>query len=123
MAALRLPDRAATIAFVESGLDDLESGRAGPLLTRMIQAWTEGDFADLEGYERWCECLRNDGERAAMHRLLDDRNPALAAAIDAAHRQSRVFAAVGSLHMIGPRGLPALLARRGYRVERVRFGP
>jgi uncharacterized protein len=123
MAALRLPDRAATIEFIESGLDDLESGRAGPLLAHMIQAWTEGDFGQLEGYERWCECVRNEAERASMRRLLDDRNPALAAAIDAAHRKGPVFAAVGSLHMIGPRGLPALLARRGYRVERVPFGP
>jgi uncharacterized protein YbaP (TraB family) len=124
MAALRLPTRAATIEFVESGLDDLESGRAGPLLARMARAWTDRDFAELEGYERWCECLRNDGERAAMKRLLDDRNPALAAAIDALHqRGQRIFAAVGSLHMIGPGGLPTLLAQRGYRVEPVRFTP
>jgi uncharacterized protein YbaP (TraB family) len=53
-----------------------------------------------------------------MKRVLDDRNPGLAASIDALHLGGkRVFAAVGSLHMIGPRGLPALLARRGYRVE------
>jgi uncharacterized protein YbaP (TraB family) len=122
MAALRLPTRAATIEFVESGLDDLESGRAGPLLTRMVRAWTDSDLADLEGYGRWCECLRNDAERAAMRRLLDDRNPGLAAAIDGAHRRGqRVFAAVGSLHMIGPNGVPALLARRGFQVEPVRF--
>jgi len=31
-----------------------------------------------------------------------------------------VFAAVGSLHMIGPKGLPALLAERGYRIERIK---
>jgi len=33
-----------------------------------------------------------------------------------------VFAAVGSLHMIGTRGLPGLLRERGYVVEQVRFG-
>jgi len=32
-----------------------------------------------------------------------------------------VFAAVGSLHMIGPKGLPALLRQRGYRVEQGEF--
>jgi len=33
-----------------------------------------------------------------------------------------VFAAVGSLHMIGAGGLPALMRQRGYVVEQVRFG-
>jgi uncharacterized protein YbaP (TraB family) len=32
-----------------------------------------------------------------------------------------VFAAVGSLHMTGPKGLPRLLGQRGYTVERVKF--
>ncbi len=55
-----------------------------------------------------------------MRRLLDARNPALATRIDALHRSGkRVFAAVGSLHMTGARGLPALMVQRGYRVERV----
>jgi len=34
-----------------------------------------------------------------------------------------VFAAVGSLHMIGGLGLPALLQERGYKVVRVDFKP
>lgn len=124
MAALRLPTRAATIEFVRSSLDELETGRAGPLLGRMVKAWTDGDLAELDAYPRWCECLRNPVERAAMRRLLDDRNPQLAAAIDALHARGRsVFAGVGSLHMIGPNGLPTLLAGRGYAVGRVGFGP
>jgi hypothetical protein len=57
-----------------------------------------------------------------LRRLNDERNPNLAARIDALHaRGQRVFAAVGALHMTGPRALPALLAQRGYRVERVDF--
>jgi uncharacterized protein YbaP (TraB family) len=83
----------------------------------MVRAWTDGDLAELEDYGRWCDCLRNDAERAAMKRLLDDRNPVLAAAIDSLHRRGqRVFAGVGSLHMIGPNGVPTLLARRGFQV-------
>jgi len=113
---------AETIEFVTAGLDELESGRARPLLVRLAKAWSTGDLAELEGYERWCDCLHTAAERAAMKRMLDDRNPALAAAIDALHaRGETVFAAVGSLHMVGANGLPALLARRGYRVEAVRF--
>ena len=61
--------------------------------------------------------------RDSMKRLLDDRNPLLAAAIDKVHAGGRsVFAAVGSLHMIGPGGLPALMRQRGYTVEQVRLG-
>jgi hypothetical protein len=52
--------------------------------------------------------------------MIDQRNPALAAAIDALHSDGRqVFAAVGALHMVGPLGLPALMAQRGYAVQRV----
>ena len=120
MAALRMPSRAATIELVESSLDDLDAGRAGPLIARLVRAWTDGDLAELSDYGRWCECLRNDAERTTMKRLLDDRNPVLAAAIDARHASGqRVFAGVGSLHLIGSNGLPALLARRGFQVVRV----
>jgi len=107
-------------ALVESGLDELESGRARPLLNRLVRIWAEADDAELGRYESWCDCMKTDADRRAMRRMLDDRNPALAASIDALHNGGKqVFAAVGSLHMIGPRGLPALLAQRGYRVERI----
>lgn len=120
--ALESTDAAGTEEMVESGLEDLESGRARPLLQRLATIWAESDQAELDRYEAWCECTRTAVDRALLKRLLDDRNPDLAASIDALHRSgSRVFAAVGSLHMIGPQGLPALLAARGYTVERVSF--
>ncbi|MEO8310306.1 MAG: TraB/GumN family protein [Caldimonas sp.] len=123
LAALRMPNRDATIEFVTSGLDELDAGRSVALLAHMATAWTDGNLAELESYERWCGCLDTAAERASMKRLLDDRNPLLANAIDALHGGGRsVFAAVGSLHMIGARGLPALLRQRGYAVEQVRFG-
>ena len=123
IAALRMPTREATIEFVTSGLDELDAGKSGPLLAHMASAWVDGNLADLEAYERWCSCLNTAAERASMKRLLDDCNPLLAAAIDKIHSGGRsVFAAVGSLHMIGARGLPALMRERGYVVEQVRFG-
>jgi len=106
--------------LVESGLDELESGRARPLLNRLVRIWADADDAELGRYESWCDCLKTDADRRALRRMLDDRNPALAASIDALHSGGKqVFAAVGSLHMMGPKGLPALLAQRGYRVERI----
>jgi len=122
IAALTMPTPPETIEFVTGGLDELESGRTRPLLAHLATAWSGSDIADLEAYERWCDCLRTAADRASMKRLLDDRNAPLAAAIDALHGGGKqVFAAVGALHMIGPNGLPALLRMRGYAVERVRF--
>ncbi len=118
MAALRAATAEGTIEMVTSGLDDLDSGRAGPLVVRLVRAWRDSDLAALEDYERWCECVRNDGERQALKVLLDDRNVLLAAQIDTMHASGHsVFAAVGSLHMIGPMGLPALMRERGFTVD------
>ena len=122
--ALLQPDAAAQISFVEAALDELESGRARPQLARMAQVWADADLDTLTRFEEWCECLKTRSDRDAMTRLVDDRNPALAAAIDALHASGkRLFAAVGSLHMVGPGGLPARLAKRGYRVERITAAP
>ena len=122
MQALKMPSQAETIDFVSSSLDDLESGRTRPMLNRIAKVWTEGNHAELARFESWCNCVDTATERAAMKRMLDDRNPQLAAAIDNLHTGgTRVFAAVGSLHMIGPKGLPALLRQRGYRVEQGDF--
>src|SRR5207245_41594 len=41
-------------ALVESGLDELESGRARPLLNKLVRLWAESDEAELGRYERWC---------------------------------------------------------------------
>jgi len=115
-----VPDEAAGLALIEQALEQLESGQGRSVMTRLARAWEHGDLATLEDYPRWCDCVRNDEERAAMRALNDDRNPALAERIEALHREGKpVFAAVGALHMTGPAGLPRLLAARGFRVERV----
>jgi uncharacterized protein YbaP (TraB family) len=120
--ALELPNRDEAIAFVEDALDDLDSGRTRPFLLRLATLWARSDHDALEHYDEWCECRRTPAEQLAMQRLLDQRNPGMAEQIDRLHRSGRrVFAAVGSLHMVGPTGLPALLKQRGYTVELGRF--
>ncbi len=110
--------------LVKGALDELDSGRAQSLLERMARMWASGDHALLARYAEWCECQHTPAEAAAMRRLLEARHPTMAARLDALHRGGQsVFAAVGSLHMIGPRGLPALMAQRGYRVERIALEP
>jgi uncharacterized protein YbaP (TraB family) len=120
--ALHATDRAGTLDLVQRALDDLDAGRTRPLMRRVASIWAAGDHAELARYDEWCECRRTPAEAQAMKRLLDDRNPLLAERIDALHRDGRrVFAAVGSLHMVGPGGLPALLRQRGYKVEAGEF--
>lgn len=117
---LQMQSPAETLELVESSLDEIESGRALATLRRLATIWADGDLPELMRYESWCDCIKTPADRAALVRLLDDRNPALADSIAELHAVGqRVFAAVGSLHMIGPTGLPALMARRGYRVERI----
>jgi uncharacterized protein YbaP (TraB family) len=109
---------------LEHGLQQLERGQVRPMLVRISQVWEQGREEELARYEQWCECADTDADRAALKRLLDERNPALAERIDALHAAGHaVLAAVGALHMVGPLGLPALMARRGYVVQRIALAP
>ncbi len=119
---MQMGSPAETIEMVDGALAEMESGRARASLRRMATVWAEGDLAELQRYPVWCDCVKTAGDRAYLARLLDERNPHLADSIARLHAAGqRVFAAVGALHMIGPTGLPALMAQRGYRVERIDY--
>lgn len=117
---LQMQDPRDAVAFVEDGLEEIESGRTRTGFRRIARVWADADYDELARYDEWCDCLNTEIERKEMRRLLDERNPILAERIDSLHASGkRVFAAVGSLHMFGSTGLPALLEKRGYRVERM----
>ncbi|WP_237246494.1 TraB/GumN family protein [Sideroxyarcus emersonii] len=117
---LQMQDPRDAVAFVEDGLEEIESGRTRTGFRRIARVWADADYDELARYSEWCDCLNTEIERKEMRRLLDERNPNLAERIDSLHASGkRVFAAVGSLHMFGPTGLPALMEKRGYRVERM----
>ena len=120
--ALVPSDPAEAQAVVEQNLRQLEDRSSRRVVARLVEAWERGDLDALGNYGQWCECKADEQELAALRRLNDHRNPHLADRIAALHSQGRrVFAAVGALHMTGPRALPRLLAERGFRVERVAF--
>jgi uncharacterized protein YbaP (TraB family) len=84
--------------------------------TEEVTAWLTGDLAELH----------DEMEDAFVHQpalrqtLLVDRNAFFAARIVETIEERHVpFVAVGAGHMLGPDGLPALLAARGYTVTRV----
>lgn len=122
MRALMQGEPKEVIDGVDRALALMEKGRTRPVTERLVSAWAGGNFEELQNYTQWCECAETPAERRALARLNDDRNPALAAGIDKLVRGGKnVFAAVGALHMVGPKAVPQLLREMGYRVERIRF--
>jgi uncharacterized protein len=117
---LQMKDERETVTFVRESLDEMETGRERKLLKRLSRVWADADYPEMEHYSEWCDCMNTENERELMKRILDDRNPKLADRIDALHMSGkRVFAAVGSLHMFGVTGLPMLMSKHGYVVERI----
>ena len=113
-----------SVASLEKALDELESGRAAANLARLATAWAEADLAQIQQSDAIAEEPDSATARALMAQVLDDRNRGMATAIDALHGAgSKVFAAVGFLHMVGPLGLPSLMAEKGYQVEAIKLAP
>lgn len=122
MGTLIPSDPSQATEMLATTLDQLESGAARKASARLAETWALGRLDELEQYERWCECVTNAEDRAFLRRVNDERNLGLAERIDTLHGAGqRVFAAVGALHMTGPQALPALMAQRGYAVERTVF--
>jgi uncharacterized protein len=92
-----------------------EADRIESLIEPMLDAWRRGDEAglersleeDFEGYAELAEVLiyrRNERWAGQVSKMLED--------------DEDVLVVVGAMHLVGDRGLPALLAERGYRVAR-----
>ncbi|WP_373974053.1 TraB/GumN family protein [Chitinibacter sp. SCUT-21] len=119
-----LDDGKTTAKQYQQALKLLESGKARQQMNKLVDAWNRSDFSVLERYSQWCECMETAEDRAMMKRVIDDRNELIAQRIARNHRVDQaVFIGVGSLHMVGKKGLPNLLRQQGFTVERVTFAP
>lgn len=98
-----------------------EQEQGQQVLVKLATAWEQSDFATINSYAQWCKCVDSPSDREQLKRLVDDRNIHFAERIAALHASGRrVFAAVGTLHVIGgDKAVPGLLARQGYTVQRV----
>jgi len=86
-------------------------------LDAMVGVYDRGDLARLNRYADWCDCVTDAADRAALQRINDGRNPALADRISELHQRGQsLLVAVGAMHMTGPQSLPALLQARGFEV-------
>lgn len=98
-------------------LDELEDSTR-----KLLAAWSDGDEAELE--RQIFEPLEEVPELEAYYdALIWRRNASMAASLVglAGDGQTR-FVVLGAGHMVGPKGIPALLAAQGFAVERILVG-
>lgn len=115
----RLSD-AEQLSFLEESLATIESGRQREEVRAIVNAWRTADRAGLERIAQRAEQDDSVAGRFMKRVLLDERNVAMADKLAGMLKQSdNTVAAVGVLHLIGDTSVPALLAARGLKVERV----
>lgn len=115
----RMPE-ADGLAMLEESLSEIQNGRNAAELDELAGAWLHGDVTALERYAQ--DAFSRPGRAYAYLKteLIDRRNRDMAGKVERYLRSGQVhFIAVGSLHLVGPTGLPQEMARRGYRVTRL----
>lgn len=115
----RMPE-ADGLAMLDESLTEIQSGRNAAELDALAGAWLRADARALERYAE--DAFGRPGRAYAYLKteLIDRRNDDMARKLEGYLRSGQVhFVAVGSLHLVGASGLPAQMARRGYRVTRL----
>lgn len=106
--------------FLDESVDNLASGEELEEARGLVDAWSHADRAALDALASQAEEDTSVSGKFMREVLLDGRNGALADKLAALiQRERHTVAAIGLLHLLGPRGVPALLQAKGYRVERV----
>lgn len=109
--------------YLENAVYSLENGLYEKHINNLVDAWLAGDPARLDSvYAQMTKPLKNATEIDDI--LLYSRHDAMVKKIEQflATKETH-FVAVGSLHMIGPRGLVALLKNRRHKVEQLGVTP
>ena len=106
--------------FLDESLDNLASGEELEEARGLVDAWSRADRTALDALAEQAEQDGSVSGKFMREVLLDGRNGALAEKLAALlKREDKTVAAIGLLHLLGKRGVPALLQAKGYRVERV----
>lgn len=113
-------DDTAQRSFLSDTLEAMENGKQEREVREVVEAWRTADRAKLDAIAKRAEEDQTMSGRFVQKVLLDGRNGALADKIAAQLKdQSLSVAAIGVLHLVGPKSVPALLQKKGIRVERV----
>jgi hypothetical protein len=95
----------------------LDAGRWEPMLKAMLAAWRAGDADAMERVIN--EDVRTHPSlEPLMQKLLYDRNAVMAQKIEELLQTPKTyFVAIGAGHLVGPKGIVALLGDKGYAIE------
>jgi uncharacterized protein len=97
--------------LLKTTMEDMDTEVTG--VKEMAQAWSSGNVSSME--KMTLAALKESPE--LYTRLLLERNMNWIPHVDACVKEkSGCFIVVGAAHLVGPDGLPALLAKKGYKV-------
>jgi uncharacterized protein len=106
--------------YVQENLAQLNDGDTLKKARALIDAWDGADGKAVEDMLRASREEKTLSSDFLQRVLLDKRNPDMASKIESyLHDKETTFVGVGLLHLVGENGVPSLLRRRGYAVEKL----
>jgi hypothetical protein len=106
------------VAFLDEALKAVESKAARREINRIVEAWATADRPGLERLLAEMQAQTTPGARFTVDTILFGRHPAMVRRIETLMADGRNYLfAVGSLHLVGPRGLVEMLRARGFTVN------
>lgn len=106
--------------FLAECLDSLESGAQRKEARTVVDAWGSADRGALDQVAQRTAADATVSGRFTREVLIEGRNIVLASKLHALLLQhDGAVVAIGVLHLLGERGVPALLAANGVSVERI----
>lgn len=106
--------------FLEESIELIENGKQNAEVRQIVDAWRT---ADQRAFDLIAARTDNDTSTSGKFVktvLLEERNVVLADKLAALlERADRSVAAIGVLHLVGSKSVPALMKERGLTVERV----
>jgi uncharacterized protein YbaP (TraB family) len=104
------------LSLLDQALD--EYGRVGEVHDQMVESYLAGDLRALvEQVDEQLEELTPEARRYFLAEGIEARNQRMVSAALPLLKDSRVFIAVGALHLPGDAGLIALLRREGFELS------
>jgi uncharacterized protein YbaP (TraB family) len=107
-------------AYLTDCLNDLESGTVAAKNQELLNAWEHADQKAFDGLLAEARDDKTVSGRFFYRELLQARNPPMAEKVAKMIKEhDNGFVAVGLLHLQGKEGLPQLLRKKGFTIERI----